>query len=175
MLLSSIDTSRIVVVKSMIKEEVNGIKRTYNPEENKIEQNFSRLGFLSANLPPRWYPPLRPTKTTPIKLPQVYIELPKTGINNLLAANSKDIVVRPAINTRIKSIVKADKCAFNINISYFTYYWTYLSSVILIKSQISLQFSSSVYCELNQQTKVNLKVWIIIIVFNIFFFLDLTK
>lgn len=145
MLLSSKDTSIIVAVKSMIREEINGIKRTYNPAENSIEQNFSWWGYLSANLPPRWYPPLRPTKTTPIKLPQVYIELPKTGINSLLAANSIDIVARPAINTRIKSIVNADKCAFKIILDALLTIGLYLSSAILIESD-SLQFSSSIYC-----------------------------
>jgi hypothetical protein len=46
---------------------------------------------------------------TPIKLPHVYIELPKTGISNLLAANSNDIVTMPAMNTRIVRIEKDEE------------------------------------------------------------------
>jgi hypothetical protein len=34
----------------------------------------------------------------------VYIELPKTGINNLLTENSKDIVTTPAMKTNIVNI-----------------------------------------------------------------------
>jgi hypothetical protein len=36
----------------------------------------------------------------------VYIELPKTGINNLLTENSKDIVTIPAMKTNIVKIKK---------------------------------------------------------------------
>ena len=43
----------MLVVMSMIIEEIIGINRMYRPAENKIEQNFSKFGFLSANLPPR--------------------------------------------------------------------------------------------------------------------------
>lgn len=116
----------IPVVYSIIGEEMDGIKSIYNPAENKIEQNFSKLGFLSANLPPRWYPPLRPSKTTPIKLPQVYMELPNMGINSLLTENSKAIVARPAISTSNKSIVNADKRGLNINTGYINFYKNYI-------------------------------------------------
>ncbi len=62
---------------------------------------------------------LRPTKTTPIKLPQVYMELPKTGVSNLLAANSSDMVAIPAINTRTRrTICKEDAVCFKNN-TYF--------------------------------------------------------
>lgn len=122
----SIKALIIPVVYSIIGEEMKGIKSMYNPAENKIEQNFSKLGFLSANLPPRWYPPLRPSKTTPIKLPQVYIELPNVGINSLLTENSKDIVARPAISTSNKSIVNADKRGLNINTGYINFYKNYI-------------------------------------------------
>lgn len=88
--------------KSIIEDEIKGIKKIYIPEENKTEQNFSKLEFLSANLPPVRYPPLKPSRMTPIKLPQVYIESPKTGVNSLLPANSNAITSNPAINTSIR-------------------------------------------------------------------------
>jgi hypothetical protein len=51
--LSEEGTSSIMVeVKSITDEEMNGIKTIYNPDENSIEQNFSKLGPLSASLPP---------------------------------------------------------------------------------------------------------------------------
>lgn len=86
---------------------MNGRKMIYNPVENNIEQNLRKLGsFLSASLPPTWYPKLKPANITPIRLPHVYIELPKTGINNLLTENSKDIVTMPAMKTNIVKIKK---------------------------------------------------------------------
>lgn len=73
----------------------------YKPAEKIIEHNFGKLGLiLSAILPPMWYPKVKPANMTPIKLPQVYIELPNTGINNLLAENSNDIVTTPEIKTK---------------------------------------------------------------------------
>jgi hypothetical protein len=45
-------SSIIVEVKSITEEEMNGIKTIYIPDENSIEQNFSKSGFLSASLPP---------------------------------------------------------------------------------------------------------------------------
>ena len=137
----SIKALIIPVVYSIIGEEMKGIKSMYNPAENKIEQNFSKLGFLSANLPPRWYPPLRPSKTTPIKLPQVYIELPNVGINSLLTENSKAIVARPAISTSNKSIVNADKRGLNINTGYINFYKTiFISYYGASLSQIGVIF-----------------------------------
>ena len=51
--LSEEGTSSIMVeVKSITEEEMNGIKTIYNPDENSIEQNFSKSGLLSASLPP---------------------------------------------------------------------------------------------------------------------------
>ena len=38
----------------------------------------------------------------------MYIELPKTGINNLLTENSKDIVTIPAMKTNIVKIKKGN-------------------------------------------------------------------
>jgi hypothetical protein len=51
--LGFVKVSTISVVKSIIGEEMSGIKRIYNPAENMIEQNFSKFGLLSASLPPR--------------------------------------------------------------------------------------------------------------------------
>ncbi len=62
---------------------------------------------------------LRPTKTTPIKLPQVYIELPKTGVSNLLAANSNDMVAIPAINTKTRITICKEVAAGFKNNTYF--------------------------------------------------------
>src|SRR5215210_505035 len=48
---------------------------------------------------------LNPVNITPIKLPQVKIELPKTGISILLAANSSDIDAIPATKTNTAKLL----------------------------------------------------------------------
>ena len=94
----------IPITAGLIKDGINTI---YNPAEKIIEQNFIKSAFgLSASLPPAYDPRLKPARITPIKLPQVNMELPKTGIISLLAVNSRAIVTVPPTNTKMAIEIK---------------------------------------------------------------------
>lgn len=88
----------------------------YNPDENIIEHSFCKfagLSLLSASLPPIWYPAVRAAKMMPISTPQVFIELPKIGVNSLLAANSSAIATKPEMKTSAAKIQGASSLDFS--------------------------------------------------------------
>jgi hypothetical protein len=88
-----------------------------SPQENIIELIFSNVGFLSAIFPPRKYPILNPDKTTPIKLPQVYVVLPNIGVIILLEIISRDITITPDVKASManfQALVFNEKILCNV-------------------------------------------------------------
>jgi len=73
--------------------------RTRMPPTKTIIENFLGLGERSDIHPPKRYPAARPARTTPMRLPHVQMELPKTGVTKRLPKSSSAITAKPDVKT----------------------------------------------------------------------------
>ncbi len=90
---------RAAAAASRTMGEKKGMAKVSSPPVNAIAASMLMLGLRSASTPPSLYPIASDARTTPIKLPQTNIVLPKTGARRRLAAISKLIATAPETNT----------------------------------------------------------------------------
>src|SRR5216684_797597 len=78
---------------------MKGTRSTRMPPANTTIENFLGVGERSAIHPPKRYPAARPERTTPMRLPQVQMELPKIGVTRRLPRSSRAITAKPDVKT----------------------------------------------------------------------------
>ncbi|MEM3143301.1 MAG: hypothetical protein QXW91_01550 [Candidatus Nitrosotenuis sp.] len=90
-----IESENMLVNNSIVSCDTNGMHTIKTPVEKAMEHSLPKFGELLLTLPPRWYPMVSPDRTTPMRIPQEYVVLPKTGVTIRLPAISSAMTIAP--------------------------------------------------------------------------------